>query len=185
MTLTMRTMYYLFLFLCCFSTVFSLDVHSLPLHRIEAEKVKTEEKKIILEGSVVAVLDLGTMTCGKAIVTMNETSSKRDKKEDITRVLDMEQHVEVHFSDGGFLSADHGIVDCVKREGVFWGSDTEKVVYETALIEKGKKSRMRASSHCLRGKLVKTEVGWTLDDLNAEGSVCIEYRPEEEMNHEK
>ena len=180
----MKTLCFLFLFLCGVMPAFSLDVHSLPLHRIEAEKVRTEEKKILLEGSVVAVLDLGTMTCGKAIVTMNETS-KREKKEDLTRLLDMEQHVEVRFTDGGFLSADHGIVDCVKSEGVFWGSDTEKGIYETALVEKGKKSLMRASSHCLRGRLVKTEAGWTLDDLNAEGAVCIEYRPEEGKSHEE
>jgi len=172
-------MYYILTFLLfCTSQAFSFDVHTLPVHRIEAEKVRTEDKKIILEGSVVAVLDLGTVTCGKAVVLMDE-SSKHEKKEDFSRLIEMEQHVIVNFTDGSLLSADRGTIDCMKREGIFWGSDTEKVIYETSLAEEEvDKSRMRASSNCLRGVLVKTESGWKLEDLNAEGAVCIEYRPE-------
>ena len=169
----------LLFFLSCSSSVFALDVHALPVHSIEAEKVRTEDKKIILEGSVVAVFDLGTATCGRAVVLMDDLE-KHEKKEDLSRLIEMEQHVVVTFTDGSFLSADHGSIDCIKREGTFWGSDTEKAVYETSLADRSERSRMRASGHCLHGVLVKTDSGWTLDDLNAEGAVRIEYRPEKD-----
>ena len=167
------TLFFLYWTVC----IFALDVHSLPVHRIEAEKVRTEDKKIMLEGSVVAVLDLGTVTCGKATVVMDE-SSKREKTEDFSRLIEMEKHVLINFTDGSLLSADRGTIDCIKKEGVFWGSDQEKVIYETPHVEGSEKSRMRASSNCLKGVLVKTESGWKLDDLNAEGAVRIEYQPE-------
>lgn len=177
MLIVLNKLFFIFCVTSVTVSLFGFDVRSLPIHRIEAEKVHSEAKKIILEESVLAVLDMGTVTCGKAIIFIEETAN-REKKDMLSRFIEMEKQVLVKFSDGSILSADRGRIDCMKREGVFWGSDTEKVVYERSLSEESG-ARMRASGYSLHGMLVKTDAGWMLDDVNAEGAVCIEYRPKE------
>lgn len=150
-----------------------MDVASLPIHSVEAQKVHSLDKKIILEGSVVAVLDLGTVTCEKAILFMENPSKGNDI---VSRTIEMENNVLIDFSDGSHLAANRGVIDCVKREGIFYASPQEKVVYDTLLDEKDPTSHVRATSSILKGRLVKKEDGWKLDDLHAEGSVRIEYK---------
>ena len=170
---------FLVFFIGGMNTLFSLDIHSLPIHSIEADKVRSETGKIYLEGSVKAVLDLGVVTCEKALLLLDK-GAKEDKV--VSRVIELENHVEIQFTDGGNLQAHKGVIDCVKRMGTFTASPEEKVIYETQLDEQDPNSIARATSNKLVGKLVRQEKGWKLDDLNAEGAVRIEYLPKTDKN---
>lgn len=169
-------MRYILLFLLYTATSFAIDMSSLPIHSIEADKVHSESGKIHLEGSVKAVLDLGTVTCEKA--TLHIAGGAKDIKV-ISREIELENHVDIHFTDGSILKAHKGVIDCEKRVGTFSASQEEKVVYDTQLDPKDDNSHVRATSNHLVGKLVRTDDKWKLDDLNAEGSVRVEYLPKE------
>lgn len=163
-------LYILFIFLT--SCAFGLDMHSLPVHSVEADKVRSEPGKIYLEGSVKAVLDLGTVTCEKAVLLLDNAS--KDEKV-ISRVIELENHVDIRFTDGSVLLAHKGVIDCMKRIGTFTASQEEKVIYETQLDPEDENSHVRATSNRLVGKLSRLNDKWKLNDLNAEGAVRIEY----------
>lgn len=171
--------YFLF-FLMLSSASFAVDIHSLPIHSIEADKVHSEAGKITLEGSVKAILDIGTVTCEKAILKID--GNAKDAKM-FSREIELENHVDIHFSDGSVLTSHKGVIDCINRIGTFTASPEEKVVYLTQLDPQDENSHVRATSNRLVGKLVRTDNKWKLDDLNAEGAVRVEYLPKVQDQH--
>lgn len=179
--MTRMFLFYL-VFLLSGHQAFCLEAKTLPIHSIEAQKVLSEDKKIFLEGSVVAVLDFGTVRCQKATLVMDKDPKTGEVS---SRTIEMQDRVSIHFTNGNILLAHKGVIDCLNRTGIFTALGDEKVVYETH-SEGDENVLMRGVSNLLRGKLVKREKSWELDDVEAEGAVRIDYRPVSgDMNKKK
>ena len=154
--------------------LFPFQAPSIPIQNVEAESIEFHNKEISLRGDVSVKYDMGLIRCDQAIVTLSEKS--KDGSTLSPEKIDLFGHVAIDFSDGSTLSSEKGELFCMKREAVFYGSPTEKVVYISYCDEEGKKVPVKASGKKITARIVKDPAGTTsLSDIRGEGAVTIEY----------
>jgi len=144
--------------------------------RIEADSADYDGKKIRMCGSVFLQHEFGTIRCTKGVMLMKEGSEKRI---DPDRIM-LHGAVEVVLQDGSVLHADEADINCNTLEGVFTAEAPNKVTYLTRVEEEGKACPVKTTSRAMRVVMKQQNQEYVVQDLQAEGSVNIEYQQEKE-----
>ncbi len=151
---------------------------NLPVQDIEADSTISKKDSIVLQGSVRVRYEIGIVHCDQAIILLK---NRKERQIDPCRErVEFFGNVIVYGFDGSLLKADWGELWYARKEAVFYGSSSQKVVYTAQKDQSvgGTSPPIIISGRKIVAKIARDPSGnSSFTDIQAEGSVTIDYAP--------